>query len=264
MTLWQAAALGIIQGITEMLPISSSTHLMIFSKFQGLPNQRLSFDLFLNMGTVLAIIAFFWPQVFSLIKGSWDIVNGKKSENRDLFITVVVANIPLVILFGLAEALFDINFQSKFLISFSLIIFAVILWLCDRMASDNKKKTYVSRKDAIFTGIIQICAIIPGVSRLGISLSMLRYLKYPRQIAFEFSMVLSIFPVLGACFLKMLKIFTGSIVVENWTAISIGCVFSFLFGLISLFFAHSFLKKHSTLCFAVYRIIFGIFILIQK
>ena len=98
MTQLQAIILGIIQGITEMLPVSSSTHLMVFSRLQGLPNQRLSFDIFLNIGSLLAVIIFFWPQVWDLIKGGFAFILNKKSKNRDMFITIVVANIPIIIL----------------------------------------------------------------------------------------------------------------------------------------------------------------------
>ena len=264
MTQLQAIILGIIQGITEMLPVSSSTHLMVFSRLQGLPNQRLSFDIFLNIGSLLAVILFFWPQVLDLIKGGFAFILNKKSKNRDMFITMVVANIPIIIFGGLAEVFFDVDFHSPTLISSNLIIFAVILWLCDKESENAvKNRTDVSKKDAIFTGIAQVCTIMPGVSRLGACFSMLRYLKYSRLEAFRFSLIMSILPVSGACFLKTLKIFTGSLIIENWTMVSLGCVFSFLFGIVTLFAMDSFLKRRSMLCFVVYRILFGIFILTQ-
>ena len=264
MTQLQAIILGTIQGITEMLPISSSTHLMVFSRLQGLPNQRLSFDIFLNIGSILAVILFFFPQVLDIIKGGFDFITNKRSRNREIFITIIVANIPFLIVGGIAETLFDINFRSPILISLSLIIFAIILWLCDRESEEViKNRINITRKDAIFTGFAQICAIIPGVSRLGACFSMLRYLKYSRLEAFRFSMIMSVFPIVGVCFLKTLKIFTGSLIIENWTMVSLGCVFSFLFGLVTLFAMDSFLKKRSMLCFVVYRILFGIFILTQ-
>ncbi|MBR1735337.1 MAG: undecaprenyl-diphosphate phosphatase [Alphaproteobacteria bacterium] len=274
MTSFEAVVLGIIQGITEMLPVSSSTHLMLFSLMQGLPNQRHSFDIFLNIGTLAAVIVFFAPQFWNLTKGGVDFLRRKNSHNRDFFLIIVLANIPTIVFFGLAEIFFDINFHSPFLISSSLIIFALILWRCDRegdrSVSENSSSSFIKKKlsqvtmqDAIFTGLAQLFAIIPGVSRLGVCYSVMRYLRYSRQIAFRFSMILSIVPVTGACFLKTLKLFTGQIVIENVMQVSIGCIFSFVFGLITLYWIDSFFKNHSALCFVIYRIIFGLFILTQ-
>ena len=265
MTFLQAVVLGIIQGITEMLPVSSSTHLLVFSRRQDLPNQRLSFDIFLNIGSLLAIVVFFWSQVFDLIKGGIDFVCNKKSQNRDFLLTIIIANIPTIILFGLADAFLDVDFHSPFVLASSMIVFALIMWWCDSKNANevSNQATTVSRKDAILTGITQVCSIVPGVSRLGACYSMLRYSNYSRQTAFRFSMILSLLPVAGACFLRILKIFTGHIIIENWTLVFVGCIFSFFFGLITLSFVDSFFKKHSALCFVVYRIIFGIFIITQ-
>lgn len=248
-----------------MLPVSSSTHLLVFSRLQDLPNQRLSFDVFLNIGSLLAVSIFFWREIFGLVKGGADFVCNKKSQNRDFFLTIVIANIPTIVLFGLADAFLDINFHSPLILASSMIIFALIMWWCDRKEVNKiGNEAEVSRKDAVLTGIAQVCAIVPGVSRLGACYSALRYLNYSRQAAFRFSMILSLLPVAGACFLRALKIFMGhAAITESWTLVSVGCIFSFFFGLITLSLVDSFFRKHSAFCFVIYRIIFGIFILTQ-
>lgn len=273
MTQFQAAILGIVQGITEMLPVSSSMHLLFVSKFLNLPDQRLSFDLFLNIGTVLAIIMFFWKQVLSLIKGGFDFLLNKKSQNRNLFITLIVANIPVIFAGCILETLhrtlgksLEAFLHSPVSIAISLIIFSVVLGWCDANG-DNEKQSeridIVSRKDAFITGCAQICALFPGVSRLGICYSILRYLRYSRLESFKFAMFLSIIPVSGICFVKTLGMFNGNIMMENWTLIGIGCAFSFIAGSFTLPAISAFFKKHGMLVFVLYRILLGLFILMQ-
>lgn len=294
MTPFNSAILGIIQGITEMLPVSSSTHLLFFSKLRNLPDQRMSFDLFLNIGTVLAIVVFFWPQIWELIKGGFDFIRGSKSANRELFATILLANIPVIIVGGIFERFLGNSLHSPLLIASSLVIFGAILWWCDCLSSNYSRTEAsqrsqnfwdsstcshqqpfkvptssstavsiraISRHDAIVTGFAQVFGLIPGVSRLGACFSMLRYLKYQRLEAFKFSMILSLIPVCGACFLKTLKVCTGSLVIKDWSMILLGCSFSFVFGLISLLAITTFLKRHGMLIFFIYRVICAIAIL---
>lgn len=258
-----SAILGIIQGITEMLPVSSSTHLLVFSKLRGLPDQRMSFDLFLNIGTVLAIVAFFWPQIWKLARGGFDVLCRRKSENRELFLTIILANIPVIVVGAIMERFLGDSLHSPSIIAASLVIFGGILWWCDRIpaSSTASAPAKVSRRDAVLTGFAQVFGLIPGVSRLGACFSMLRYLKYERQEAFRFSMILSLLPVCGACFLKCIKILKGTLVIEDWSMVGLGCCFSFIFGLVSLFAMMAFLKRHGILFFSVYRAIFAIIVL---
>lgn len=263
MTFLNSAILGIIQGITEMLPVSSSTHLLVFSKLRGLPDQRVSFDLFLNIGTVLAVVVFFWPQIWKLVKGGFDFICCSKTENRELFLTIILANMPVILVGGVVEHFLGDSLHSPTIISASLVIFGGILWWCDQSptfpANSSKK---VSRRDAVLTGLIQVLALVPGVSRLGACFSMLRYLKYGRLEAFRFSMILSLLPICGACLLKGIKVLNGSLVIGDCSIVALGCCFSFVFGLISLFAMTAFLKRHGMLFFVVYRVIFAIIVFV--
>ncbi len=257
MTTFHAICLGIIQGITEFLPVSSSTHLMIFSKLNGLPNNRHGFDIFLNLGTILSILIYYRLYIKKLIVGFVEFITNKYTENRSFFLILCLSSLPTIVVFGIAEFFFDINFNSPSLLSISLIFFAIILWLCDQKPEINKKITI---KNGLLIGFTQLLSIIPGVSRLGICFSMARYLKYSREESFRFSMLLSIPPVIGACSIKLLKIFSGKLIIKDWSLIFIGCLFSFVFGLLSISIISNFLKKHSMLLIVIYRIIFGIFI----
>jgi undecaprenyl-diphosphatase len=260
MTLLHAIFLGIIQGITEFLPVSSSAHLMVFSKLMGLPEQRLSFDVFLNIGTFLAIFVFFWPKIWSLIRGSKDLLMNKKTEDRNFLLILIASSIPTIIVFGFAEIFLDIDFKTNVILSIALVVFAIILWFCDRQPMENKT---ITMKDGIFVGCAQILSIIPGVSRLGICLSMMRYLHYSREESFKFSIILSIPPVAGACLLKLINCFSGKTPIDNWLFVFIGCIFSFVFGLMSLTTVNIFLKKYTLLSVIIYRIIFAIFIAVR-
>lgn len=254
-----AIYLGIIQGITEFLPVSSSTHLMIFSKLYGLPNNRHCFDIFLNIGTLLTILVYYRSSIVDLFSGFIDFIKNKKTENRCLFLTLFLSSIPTIIIFGIAELFFDINFNSIALLSVSLILFAIVLLFCDQKPENNKKMTI---KDGLIIGIAQLLSIIPGVSRLGICFSAARYLQFSREESFRFSMLLSIPPVVGACSIKLLKIFSGKLSIDNWSFVIVGCLFSFIFGLFSISIINNFLKKHSMLPLVIYRIIFGILIFV--
>ena len=258
MTVFHAICLGIIQGITEFLPVSSSTHLMVFSQLMGLPNQRHSLDIFLNLGTLAAVSVYFFPDIAGLFRGFCDLIKNKKSENRNAFFVLFFSTLPTVIFFGIAEAFFDINFQSYILISVSLIFFAIILWRCDTRPEAKDKFTM---KDGIIVGTSQVVSIIPGVSRLGACFSAARYLHYSRQESFKFSMILSIPVVFGACLIKLLKVFMGKIIIESWSFVFIGSFFSFVVGLMALRFMTYFLEKHTFFPFVIYRIVFAMLLL---
>jgi undecaprenyl-diphosphatase len=131
------------------------------------------------------------------------------------------------------------------------------LWWCDRKQSTKENTTM---RDGFFVGIAQVASIFPGVSRLGACLSMMRYLRYSRSESYRFSIILSLPPVAGACFLKSIKFFTGQVIIENWNFVLIGCLFSFFFGLLSLVVVSAFLKKYTMTSIVIYRIIFGLFI----
>lgn len=255
----QACILGIIQGVTEFLPVSSTAHLTIIPPLLGFEYQGRAVDVFLNLGTLLAIMIFFYRDIFHLFCGAFDFICTKKSVNRDYFITITLASLPTIIIGGVAEMIFDINTDSALILSINLILFGFILYLCD-MRKEEKVK--VSRFHAVLVGCAQTLAIIPGVSRLGACLSMSRFLKYSEWSAFKFSMILSLPAVAGACTLKLLKVFTGKITIDNWTFVLVGATCALICGLITLRAMQEFLRKHNFRIFAVYRIIFGAVLLI--
>lgn len=259
MSIIHAGVLGAVQGITEFLPISSTAHLNIFSKAFNFPCYGRAIDVFLNFGTLLAIMIFFRRDVWQLIIGMIDFTRRKKSSERDYFILIILASFPAIIVGGIAELIFDIEPNSTLLMAINLILFGIILYVCDNCSEKNSN---ISRIHAFFVGCAQALAIIPGVSRLGGCLSVARYLKYSRWCAFRFSMILSMPAVAGACFLKLLKVLEGKIIISDWYFIVVGTIFAFVFGVITLNFMKTFLKNHTFKIIAIYRIILGCTILL--
>ncbi|MDR2068174.1 MAG: undecaprenyl-diphosphate phosphatase [Holosporaceae bacterium] len=259
MTFLEAIFLGAIQGITEFLPVSSSAHLVILPRLFDLPYQGKVFDIFLNIGSLLAILIRFRSQVWGLFLGLKDFLSGKKTNNGYFFMTIVLSNLPVIVVFGIADIVFHVDISSPAILSSMLIIFALVLYFCDRRPVCESK---MSRKDSLWIGVAQTFSLIPGVSRLGACLSMARYLKYSREESFKHSIILSIPPVTGACFLKSLKIFSGEIAPECWPLVIAGGASAFAFGMISLCAVENFLKKHTFLAIVVYRILFGVGIFI--
>lgn len=261
MSIIHAGVLGAVQGITEFLPISSTAHLNIVSKAFNFPNYGRTVDVFLNFGTLLAIMIFFRKDVWQLIIGMVDFIRRKKSSERDYFLLIVLASSPAIIVGGIAELIFDIEPNSALIMAINLVLFGIILYVCDNCSEKNNN---ISHIHAFFIGCAQALAIIPGVSRLGGCLSVARYLKYSRWYAFRFSMVLSMPAVAGACFLKLLKVMEGKIIISDWHFITVGTIFAFIFGIITLNIMKRFLKTHTFKVIAIYRIILGCAILLSN
>ncbi|MDR3179498.1 MAG: undecaprenyl-diphosphate phosphatase [Holosporaceae bacterium] len=255
MTPLHSIILGIIQGITEFLPVSSSAHLMWASKLMDLPSQRYAFDVCLNLGSLLALLIFFRKDMEHLLCGFFNC----SPDDRKFFLLWFVSSLPVIGIFFIADLFFDLDFKSPILLASALLLFGGILFCCDQGSADKKS---LSLKDGIWIGFAQCLALIPGVSRLGAAMSMMRYLNYSRSESFRFSMLLSIGPVSGALFLTLLKIISGKVVIENWNLLLLGCLFSFIFGLLTLRLVTNFLRKHTFLALVIYRIIFGLLVLL--
>lgn len=292
MHLLDSIILGAVQGITEFLPVSSTAHTALYQKIFSLHSFGRNFDILLNLGTLLALILYFFKDFLKIFLGGWNYLdafggrlhlhrklrtlskgticglpffryrlrfpwNGSCSEkenNAVFFVIIFLANLPTIILFFFLSC-FNVKIISVKLTAINLIVFGVILYLCDQKPTDKKD---ISAKDAIKIGIAQMLAFFPGVSRLGICLSMCRYLGYDRRESFRFSMIFSIIPVAGACTLKLTEIYKKGVVGFSCIEALAGIVSAFIFGMISVFVVSKFLKKHSFTPIVIYRIIFGI------
>ncbi len=258
--------LGIIQGIAEFLPISSSAHLIIFRDIFKIgasmsTKVALCFDLALHFGTLLAIAVFFFKDFLNMvIKG---LTKGVKDSDGKLFWQIVVATIPAAIVGVLFEDVIEDAIRTNYiLIALALIIMGIVIYLVDKNSKQEKDTRDITFKDAIIIGCSQIFALIPGFSRSGTTIASARCLKVNRESAAKFSFYLSAPIVLGACTLQLLDDGAVSLIMENITIFILGIIVSFITGLICIKFLLQYLKKHDFKLFMIYRIIIAIIVIL--
>jgi undecaprenyl-diphosphatase len=241
--------LSLIQGITEFLPISSSSHLIIFSNFTDFKDQSLSIDISLHIGSFLAVITYFHKDLKSFIK------------NKNLFFKILIASLP-VMLFGfflIQTGLID-KIRNVKVIGWTTLIFGVLLYFSDKFKLEKNIDINLNYKNAIFIGLFQILSLIPGVSRSGISITAARFLNFKRFDAAKISFLLSI-PTLGAVSIFGIKNLVTSEDI-NISALNLVSIFlSFIFSLITINYFIKYIKEFSLNIFVFYRVILGIVLL---
>lgn len=244
--------LSIIQGITEFLPISSSSHLILISNFINFEKQGLSIDVSLHIGSFLAVVIYFRKDILNFIK------------NKDLFYKIFISSIP-VMLFGFILVHFNLidQLRSIKVIGWTTVIFGILLFISDKFEINKTINNNFTYKSAIFIGVLQILSLIPGVSRSGITISAARVLRFSRYESAKISFLLSI-PTLGAVSLFGLK---NLIIYENsnFTVLNlISIIFSFIFSYITIKFFLKYIKNFNLNIFVIYRIVLGIILLIYS
>lgn len=254
MEIYQSILLGVIQGLTELLPISSSAHLYIIPWIFNW-NIPESFDVALHFGTLLAIGIFFFKDWIQLIKGGFNqVVKKEKSTEGRIFWYIVIATIPGGIIGFILDKFAEDLLTNPIIIAIALIIMGVLLYIVDKNSKSETKYKDLNFKQTFIIGLSQSLAFIPGVSRSGITMTTGRLLGVKREATAKFSFMLSAPIVLGATLYK----FKDFVFDLNFI---IGVIASFVVGLFVIKFLLEYLKKGSFKVFAVYRLIFGLFIL---
>ncbi|MGN1352613.1 MAG: undecaprenyl-diphosphatase UppP [Bacilli bacterium] len=258
MKIIQVIILGIIQGIAEFLPISSSAHLIIFRDIFGIGEFitgefEMSFDIALHFGTLLAILVYFFKDFFKMIKDGF--TKGVKTTDGKILWYIVVATIPAAIFGVLFEDKIDELVRSNYvLICGCLALMGIIIYLCDKKNKQTKTFKEMKLKDAIIIGFSQVCALIPGFSRSGTTIAAARCLKMKREDAAKFSFYLSAPVVAGAVAIKVLKGEMLSLITFNPTIFIIGVLISFISGLLCIKFLLKYIKSHDYNIFMWYRL----------
>lgn len=253
--------LGIVQGLTEFLPVSSSAHLNVFPWLFGWEKISDSFDVALHLGTLFAILIFFYKDWINLIKGGINKVF-KKEDSLDgkIFWYLVIATIPAgilsLVLDKISEKIIGDNLNLEMgLIAIALIVMGIVLHIVDKKSESKYNYENISFKQSLLIGISQaLAAAFPGVSRSGITMTVARALKIDRESSAKFSFLLAT-PIVAAAVLVDITKFTFSL------PFFMGILASFIVGIIVIKFLMDYLKKGSFKVFAIYRIIFGIIIL---
>lgn len=254
MTLIQAIVYGIVQGIAEFLPISSSAHLIALPQVMGWQDPGLSFDIALHLGTLVAIIVYFFSDWIELIYSG---ITRPKSQNGRLFWYIVVATIPGAIIGKLFEKQAETSFRNIGLIGIMLIVMGIVLYIADK-----RTKRYAVGIDEIgpqrsfIIGLFQSLAIIPGVSRSGITMTTGLFTGLNKEAAARFSFLLSTPLILGAGILKIKDLIHTPIGSE--LNFAVGIITSAIVGFITIKFLLNYLKNKGFGIFAIYRIVAGL------
>ena len=241
--------LSIIQGVSEFLPISSIAHLVLVSKYYVFNNQNLLIDICLHLGSLLAIIIYFRDDLFNFVK------------NKKFLIKILIGTIPIIPIVYIFFQTGIINqLRNLEVIGWTSFAFGILLYISDKTKIKKKIETDFSNKSAIFIGMFQVLALIPGVSRSGITITSGRLLGFNRFDSAKVSFLLSIPTLLAASILGIYNIYREASPELNFLAI-IAVIFSFIFSYLTIMIFLNFIKKFSLKIFVVYRIIISILIL---
>ena len=264
MSLFEAMVLGIIQGLTEFLPISSTGHLRIFPALVGWEDPGAYFTAVIQIGTVLAVVIYFWRDLLS-ITTTWlrSLRNPELRGELDARMGwyVIIATIPIAI-FGLAfSSQIETGARNLYLIGSALIVLGVILGLADRFGKRVRDYASVKLPDAIAVGFAQALALIPGVSRSGSTITMGLFLGMKRDVAARFSFLLSVPAIVLSGGYGLLEIFTSNEETVGIGPIIVATAFAFVSGYAAIAFLLRWLANHSTGIFVVYRIALGVLVI---
>jgi len=242
--------LSIVQGITEFLPISSSSHLIIISELLSFEKQNLSIDVSLHIGSFIAVIIYFYKDISNFL------------VNKFLFLKIFVSSIPVMLVgYFLIQTNLIEQIRSIEVIGWTTLIFGILLYFSDKFSLEKNIENHLDYKSAIFIGLFQILSLIPGVSRSGITITAARILKFKRFDSAKISFLLSL-PTLGA-----VSVFGLNNLIQsqnfNFSLLNlIAILMSFIISLLTIHFFLKYIKKFSLKIFVLYRVILGILLLV--
>tara|TARA_R110000787_G_scaffold156791_3_gene270733 strand:+ start:5282 stop:6085 length:804 start_codon:yes stop_codon:yes gene_type:complete len=263
MTLFQLLLVAIIQGLTEFLPISSSGHLILLPTLTGGPDQGLAIDVAVHVGTLLAVVIYFRAEVLEATIGLGRLACGKVDTNgARTALLLIIATIPVLVagllfkVLGIEEAL-----RSVAVIGWTMLIFGIVLYWADKTGQEKLRTNDWNLRDAIWMGLAQTIALIPGTSRSGITITAARKLGYDRTSAATLSMLMSIPTILASGALLSLDVIGQA----DWQLAqdaSIAAAFAFVAALVALTLMMRLLRSVSFTPYVIYRVILGIILLI--
>lgn len=253
MTIEQIIVLAIVQGITEFLPISSSGHLALIPAFTGWPDQGQLTDVMVHVGSLFAVIAYFWKDVLKLIHGGLDLLRLRMNDNSRMALYILLATIPAVA-FGLflKKSGFGDGLRSVEVVAWNAVIFGILLYVADVVGPRLKKMEDMTLPPALIIGIAQAIALIPGTSRSGITMTAARFLGFDRPEAARFSFLLGIPAIAGAGAFVTLDAIEAGVEISSdaiWAAL---LTFFAALGAIAVLMAM--VKRMSFFIFMIYRL----------
>lgn len=264
MGIFEAILLGIIQGLTEFLPISSSAHLRITSELLGIGDVGAAFTAITQLGTEAAVVVFFWRDIVRII-GRWFRSLTGRVPRRDpdalMGWWIILGSLPIVLLGLLFEDLIDTTLRSLWFVAFALIGFGLLLGVADRYAPQQRDLTQLGWKHGLIFGFAQALALIPGVSRSGGTITAGLFMGYTRAAAARYSFLLAIPAVFGSGGYKLVKSFGDGRDVAAIPTLA-ATVVAFLVAIVVIGLFMRYISRGSFLPFVLYRVVLGIVIII--
>jgi undecaprenyl-diphosphatase len=268
---WQALVLGIVQGATELLPISSSGHLILvpwaagWQYLQDHPDFNKTFDVALHLGTLVAVVVYFWNDVVRLVAAWFRSLRRRRIETEDERIAwyVAVATVPAALAGAVGESFIERKLGQPWQIAIFLAVFAVILWLADRVVA-RRKIVDVGWKGALSLGLAQCLALMPGVSRSGVTITAARLMRLDRDSAARLSFLLLIPIVFGAAVLKGVKdiLLGNGLPAGSAGPFVVGMVAAAVVGMAAIWALLGYVRRHTYSLFVLYRLALAATILV--
>lgn len=261
MMLYQIIVLAIVQGLTEFLPISSSGHLILMPRFFGWPDQGHLLDVAVHVGTLGAVLIYFYKDVWSMIVGFFQLLKGNVTKGGELFIYLCIGTIPAVV-FGLFLKRYGMeHFRFVAVVGWTMVGYGVLLYIADKFAPESKGIGDVTGPKAFWIGVGQALALIPGTSRSGACMMAMRFLGFNRPDAAKFSFLLAIPAIVAAASLSIYDAVKVGAFAGVYKQASIGAFVAFLSGLVAINFMLNWLKQRDFTPFVIYRLGLGGFLL---
>jgi undecaprenyl-diphosphatase len=276
---WQGLVLGVVQGLTEFLPISSSGHLILVPWLLGWPEHTLTFDVALHMGTLAALLIYFWRDIWLMVAAwlpqrhvAFGVVQGaagaamaaddeERQRLRRLGLGIVVASIPAAVVGALFSDRIEATLRSPVLVALLMIAGGVLLGAADRAGVKRIELESLRLPQALAIGLAQCLALAPGVSRSGITLSAALFLGMTREAAARYVFLLGIPVTAGAGVFQLRHLFQDGIPADERAAFALGVFSSLVVGLLAIRFLLTYLRRHSLDIFVAYRFLVALLVL---
>lgn len=263
--IFRSIVLGIVQGLTEFLPISSSAHLIITRDILHWPDFGKTYDVSLHFGTLLALLIYFWKDIYIYVKAFFLSIKDRNLNSTDkrLVWVILLSCLPAFVFGAFFDEFFERVFSNVCLIAVFLILFATILWFFDHFEKKERALEDCNFIDALIIGLAQVLALMPGVSRSGITMSAGLFRNFKREAVAKFTFLMSIPVIGGAVIFKVLKLVLNGGFEGNLILLYIsGILSAFLSGYAAVRFLLNYLQRNNFNIFIIYRIVLGLFLII--
>lgn len=262
--IFKAVILGIIQGATEFIPVSSTAHLRVIPALLGWKDIGAAYSAVIQLGTLIATLIYFRKDISQITKGFLNALKKRDfftNSDSKIFILIVTGTIPIAVIGLLFKGFIEGDARGLYVISCALILLAVVLYIAEKVGKRDKDMEDITIKDGIVIGFAQALALIPGSSRSGVTITAGLFRNLKREAAARYSFLLSI-PAIGLSGLYELFKERHELLNENLLSLTIATVVSGITGFLAIAFLINYLKKHNNMIFIIYRIALGILILI--